>query len=106
MKFYSRFVKISRVGQKISQKCHFLTKFSQFLQKKIFRGVVKAKDFFRWGVKAKHPHHHPLPTSKVIYLFGTSDPVFDFTINFKSSFSCSFSVIVSSFFSSTTLSDK
>jgi hypothetical protein len=39
MKFYSRFVKILRVGQKFSKKCHFLLK-------KIFRGV-KAKDFFR-----------------------------------------------------------
>jgi hypothetical protein len=52
MKFYSRFVKISRVGQNISKKCHFLAKFSHF-----WILGVKAKDFFRWEVKAKHTPH-------------------------------------------------
>ncbi len=37
MKFYSRFVKILRVGQKISKKCHFFAKFSHFLPKNFFR---------------------------------------------------------------------
>jgi hypothetical protein len=56
----SRFVKILRVDQKNSKKCHFFAKFSHFLRKKNLGGF-KAKDFFRWGVKAKHPPPPPQP---------------------------------------------
>ncbi len=49
MKFYSRFVKISRVGQKISKKCQIFPFFAKknFTRLRIFSGG-------RW-VKAKHP---------------------------------------------------
>jgi hypothetical protein len=51
MKFYRRFVKISRVGQ--------IFPFWTFFKK--LGGGVKAKDFFRWGggVKAKHSLNLP-----------------------------------------------
>jgi hypothetical protein len=52
MKFYSRFVKISRVVQNLTKKCHILAKFSHFWLKNFLGGGgggVKAKDFFRWG---------------------------------------------------------
>ncbi len=58
MKIYSRFVKILRVGQIIFKKFHFWGKFPHFCLKKKF-WWHKAKDFFRWGVKA---HSHPTPS--------------------------------------------
>ncbi len=68
MRFYSRFVKISRVGQKISKKCHFLGKFFHFCTKKI-KGV-KAKDFSGWGSRLSTPHPpptHPTPWNHVCF---------------------------------------
>ncbi len=38
MKFYSRFVKISRVGQKISKKCYFWPNFTIFGPKFFYGG--------------------------------------------------------------------
>ncbi len=56
MKFYSKFVKISRVGQKFS---HFWPQF--FFLGGGEGGGVKAKDFFRVGerVQAQHIPHPP-----------------------------------------------
>ncbi len=57
MKFYSRFVKISKVGQTIKKNTIFCPNFPIFgKKKKKFRRRVKAKDFLGGGgVKAKHP---------------------------------------------------
>jgi hypothetical protein len=65
MKFYSRFVKISRVGQKISKKCHFLTKFSHFLPKIFFRGGgYRLRNFSGGGYRLSTP----LPPPGVMYV--------------------------------------